>query len=110
MSSSLNGWKRSGYCADYGKEHAGQQVTLMGWVQRTRRMGSIIFVWLRDRTGLIQVNFEENACPAEVFAIGESLRSEYVLAVKGEVTLRDAATVNAKLNYHKGGIKNNCHT
>ncbi|MFR2970281.1 MAG: OB-fold nucleic acid binding domain-containing protein, partial [Christensenellaceae bacterium] len=55
MSELLNGWKRSGMCADFDTAHVGQEVTLMGWVQRRRNLGGLIFVWLRDRSGIIQV-------------------------------------------------------
>ncbi|NLP36610.1 MAG: aspartate--tRNA ligase, partial [Firmicutes bacterium] len=87
---------RSLYCGDVRKEHIGQTVTLNGWVQRRRDHGKLIFVDLRDRSGLVQVvfNYEQDA---EMFALAESIRSEYVLCVRGEVIARDPEAVNPKL-------------
>ena len=87
MSELLNGWKRSGMCADFDTAHVGQEVTLMGWVQRRRNLGGLIFVWLRDRSGIIQVVFDENRDAAS-FEKAESLRSEFVIAVKGKIGVR----------------------
>ena len=84
-------------CAELNEANAGELVNLSGWVQRTRNLGSIIFVWLRDRTGLVQLVFDEKDCDQETFALGESLRGEYVLSVQGKVSLRDEAAVNEKL-------------
>ena len=67
-------WQRTQYCGELTESFAGQQVTLDGWVQRTRNLGGVIFVWLRDRTGLVQVVFSPETCDAETFAVGESLR------------------------------------
>ncbi|MGI5885697.1 MAG: aspartate--tRNA ligase [Candidatus Spyradocola sp.] len=91
------GFRRTHMCAELNEGNAGELVNLSGWVQRTRNLGSIIFVWLRDRTGLIQLVFDEKDCDKETFALGESLRSEYVLSVQGKVCLRDEAAVNEKL-------------
>lgn len=97
MAEFLNGWKRSTMCGELTKANAGSDVTLMGWVQRARNMGGIIFVWLRDRSGIIQVVFNSNTLDESTYALGESLRSEYVLAVRGQVSLRDAASVNESM-------------
>ena len=95
------GYRRTHLCAELNENNAGELVNLSGWVQRTRNLGSIIFVWLRDRTGLVQLVFDQNACDAETFAVGESLRGEYVLSVQGKVSLRDASAVNEKLKTGK---------
>lgn len=89
-------WKRTLYCGEPRPEHAGQEVTLMGWVNRTRDHGGLIFVDLRDRTGLVQVVFnpENNA---QVFRRAEQLRQEYVVAVRGKVRLRPPGTANPSL-------------
>jgi aspartyl-tRNA synthetase len=97
MAEFLNGWKRTCMCAEAGESLLGQEVILMGWVQRARNMGGIVFVWLRDRSGIVQVVFNSNSCDGVTFAIGEALRGEFVLAVKGIITRRDAAAVNDKL-------------
>ena len=94
MAEFLNGWQRSNMCAEVTKSDVGQQKTLMGWVQRSRNMGGIIFVWLRDRSGMIQLVFNADQLDAETYAIAESLRAEYVLAVRGVVALRDASAIN----------------
>ena len=73
----------------------------MGWVQRTRNLGQIIFVWLRDKTGVVQAVFDSGNVNEKVFAAGESLRGEYVCAVTGKVALRDANAVNDKLKTGK---------
>lgn len=87
---------RNIYCGDVKKEQIGETVTLNGWVQRRRDHGKLIFVDLRDRTGLVQVvfNFEQDA---EMFARAEEIRSEFVLTVTGTVVARSAETINAKL-------------
>lgn len=97
MASFLGGWKRDCYCAEVNQKDIGHEITLMGWVQRSRNMGGIIFVWLRDRSGICQVVFNSLNTDAETYKIGEALRGEFVLAVKGIVSKRDAAAVNEKL-------------
>ena len=89
--------KRDHYCGLLNETMAGQVVHLSGWVQRTRDLGGVIFVWLRDREGLVQLVFDADVCGAEIFALGQSLRSEYVLTVSGEVRLRDAGAINKDL-------------
>lgn len=92
-----NEWKRSMYCGHLRAGHIGQQVVLMGWVNRTRDHGGLIFIDLRDRTGLVQVVFDPQSGP-ETFAVAEQLRSEYVVAVKGTVRPRPEGTVNPELD------------
>ena len=87
-------YKRDHYCGLLTKAEAGQTVHLSGWVQRTRDLGGVVFVWLRDREGLVQLVFDENDCPKELVDLGRSLRSEYVVTVEGKVRMRDAAAVN----------------
>ncbi|MDR3085925.1 MAG: aspartate--tRNA ligase [Christensenellaceae bacterium] len=88
---------RSHYCGELRPEQAGQAVQLCGWVQRSRNLGGLIFVWLRDKTGLVQLVFDETICGPALFALGESLRGEYVLSAEGDVSLRAPEAVNDKL-------------
>ncbi len=97
MAEFLGNWKRDFRCAELGEKHIGQEVTLMGWVSRVRNMGGILFVWLRDRSGLIQLVFDANHMDEKTYQLAESLRSEFVLAVRGVVKKRDAAAINDKL-------------
>jgi aspartyl-tRNA synthetase len=78
-------------------EDAGQSVVLSGWVQRTRDLGGVVFVWLRDREGLVQLVFDEAECGAENFRLGGSLRGEYVVSVQGDVRMRAPEAVNDKM-------------
>ena len=89
--------KRDHYCGLLTREMAGQTVHLSGWVQRTRDLGGLVFVWLRDREGLVQLVFDGADCPAELLTLAQSLRSEYVLTVVGEVRLRDEGAINRDL-------------
>lgn len=89
--------KRTHMCGVLTKEDIGKEVVLAGWVQRRRDHGKLIFIDLRDRSGLIQVvaNYEEGSIK---FDVVEGIRSEYVLRVKGEVVPRSAETVNTNLS------------
>ena len=78
-------------CGDFRLESAGQIATVMGWVQRRRNLGSLIFVDLRDRTGIVQVVFDETT-EKSVFEKAGAIRSEYVLAVTGTVRERQSKT------------------
>ena len=91
MAESMTGLKRSHRCAEVSGENVGQEVTVMGWVQKSRNKGGIIFVDLRDRSGILQLIFEEADCGAEYFAKAEKLRSEFVIAVTGKVEVRSGA-------------------
>ncbi len=97
MAEFLKGWKRSKRCAEVTEQDVGKELTLMGWVQRSRDMGGIIFVWLRDRSGIIQVVFDERQLDAATYKAGVSLRGEYVLAVRGEITRRAKEAVNENM-------------
>ena len=96
MAESMLGLKRSHRCTEVTTANSGQEVTVMGWVQKSRNKGGIIFVDLRDRSGILQIIFEESDCGAESFAKAEKLRSEYVIAVTGRVEARSGA-VNENL-------------
>ncbi len=96
MAESMKGLKRSHRCTELGKADAGSQVTVMGWVQKRRNLGSLIFVDLRDRSGLLQIVFDENDIGTEGFEKAGKLRSEFVVAVVGKVEMRSGA-VNENL-------------
>ena len=93
----LGNWKRTDYCGELGKKDVHRTVTLLGWVQRRRDLGGLIFVELRDRQGIVQVVFNPEL-NAEAHEKAQSLRSEYVLGIIGEVVARPEGTVNPKLN------------
>jgi len=97
MAEFLGGWKRTKRCGEVNLQDVGQELTLMGWVQRARDMGGIVFVWLRDRSGIVQVVFDAKKLDADAYHIGESVRGEYVLAVRGELALRAPEAVNEAL-------------
>ncbi|MCI8268078.1 MAG: aspartate--tRNA ligase [Lachnospiraceae bacterium] len=88
MAESMQGLKRSHRCTEVSTAEIGTNVTVMGWVQKSRNKGGIIFVDLRDRSGLLQIIFEESDCGTESFAKAEKLRSEFVIAVMGRVEAR----------------------
>jgi len=92
----MNGFSRTHYCGTLRPEDKGQTVTVCGWVARHRDHGGLIFVDLRDRSGIVQVVFAPEI-NQEAFRLAETIRPEYVIAVKGEVGLRSAATVNSNL-------------
>lgn len=94
MAESMQGLHRSHRCTEVSNKNIGETVTVMGWVQKRRNLGSLIFIDLRDRTGLLQLVFDEN--DGEVFEKAKELRSEYVIAAVGKVRKRDGA-VNATM-------------
>ena len=96
MSESMKGLKRTHRCGELSAANVGETVTVMGWVAKQRNKGGIIFVDLRDRSGILLVIFEESDAGAEGFAKAEKLRSEYVVAVVGKVEKR-AGAVNENL-------------
>ncbi len=89
-------WKRSVYCGEISEEHVGKEVTLNGWAFRRRDHGGVIFIDLRDRTGIVQLVFnpEKNR---EVHNLAKEIKDEYVLAVKGKVAYRPEGTINPKI-------------
>ena len=96
MAESMKGLKRSHRCTELSEKNIGETVTVMGWAAKRRNLGSLIFVDLRDRSGILQIVFDENDVKAEGFAKAETIRSEYVIAVVGRVEKRGGA-VNENL-------------
>lgn len=96
MAETMKGLKRTHRCGELSAANAGETVTVMGWVQKQRNKGGIIFVDLRDRSGLLQIIFEESDCGADNFAKAEKMRSEFVVAITGTVEKR-AGAVNENL-------------
>ena len=96
MAESMKGLKRSHRCAELSKANVGESVTVMGWVQKSRNKGGIIFTDLRDRSGVLQIIFEEKTAGADCFERAAKLRSEFVIAVTGKVELR-AGGVNENM-------------
>lgn len=96
MAESMKGLHRTHRCTEVSRKNVDETVTVMGWVQKSRNKGGIIFVDLRDRSGILQVIFEEDKCGEESFAKAEKLRSEFVVAITGKVALR-AGGVNPNL-------------
>lgn len=96
MAESMKGLHRTHRCTEVSSKNIGETVTVMGWVQKRRNLGSLIFIDLRDRSGLLQLIFDENDVGSEGFAKAEQLRSEYVIAAVGRVEARSGA-VNENL-------------
>ena len=94
MSETLTGLRRSHYCGELRAEHIGETITVCGWVQKQRDKGSLIFIDLRDRTGILQLTFDETTDRA-VFEKAKSCRSEFVLAAVG--TVRERSSKNADI-------------
>jgi len=88
--------KRNCICGVLGMEYVGREVVLNGWVNRRRDHGGLIFVDLRDRSGIVQVVFDPSHAP-EAHAVAQEMRSEYVVAVRGVVRKRPAGTENPEL-------------
>ncbi len=97
MAEFLGGWKRSHYCAQPSEKEVGQELTLMGWAGTWRNLGSLIFIGLRDRTGVMQVVFNEEKLPKEIFERAETIRSEYAIAVKGTLARRSDDMINKNM-------------
>ena len=102
MAESMKGLKRTHRCAELSEVNAGETATVMGWVQKNRNKGGLVFVDVRDRSGLIQVVFEEGKSDEALIEKAAKLRSEYVVAVTGTVERRSGA-VNP--NLATGGIE-----
>ena len=96
MAESMKGLHRSHRCTEVSNQNIGETVTVMGWVQKRRHLGSMIFIDLRDRSGILQLVFNEESVGKEGYEKAERLRSEYVIAVTGKVEKRSAA-VNESL-------------
>ena len=93
MGESLNGLKRTIMCGDLREEHISNEVTVMGWVQRKRNLGGLVFIDLRDRTGLLQVVFGE-AINKDAFEKADLAKSEYCIAVSGKIVKRESPNSN----------------
>ena len=91
MTESMRGLHRTHRCGELSAANAGEMVTVMGWVQKNRNKGGLVFVDVRDRSGIIQVVFEEGKADADLIAKAAGLRSEYVVAVVGKVEKRSGA-------------------
>ena len=96
MAESMKGLHRSHRCTEVSNQNIGETVTVMGWVQKRRNLGSLIFIDLRDRSGILQLVFNEESVGKEGYEKAERLRSEFVIAVTGKVEKRSAA-VNESL-------------
>ncbi|SOC36395.1 aspartate--tRNA ligase [Ureibacillus acetophenoni] len=91
--------QRTNACGEVSEHHVGQKAIIKGWVQRRRDLGGLIFVDVRDRTGIVQVVFGDSA--PEALAIAEKIRSEYVVEIEGEVVLRDESQINPNVKTGK---------
>ncbi|MBQ7740423.1 MAG: aspartate--tRNA ligase [Eubacterium sp.] len=89
MADSIKGLKRTAYCAEFNMDNVGQEITVFGWVQRQRDLGNLIFIDLRDRSGIIQLSFNEKS-DKEIFEKAKSARTEWVVAAKGVVAERES--------------------
>ena len=98
MGEALNGLKRTMMCGEPRESHVGQKITLMGWVQRNRKLGGLEFIDLRDKTGIMQVVFGEEI-NAEAFEKAKGVRPEYCIAVTGEVVKRESINENMPTGY-----------
>lgn len=97
MSEFLGQMKRTDYCGEITVAEVGKELTVMGWAAKRRDLGGLIFVDLRDRTGIIQVVFDASVATKESFEKAENVRSEYVLAVRGKLRRRGDDAINPKL-------------
>ena len=95
MAESIKGLKRTKRCEEFTESDIGKEVVVMGWVERSRNKGSLVFTDVRDRSGIIQVVFDEATCDKTVFEKAKELKFEYVVAVKGIVQKR--SDINEKL-------------
>ena len=97
----MTGLKRSHMCAEVNETMIGENVTVMGWVQRRRDLGQLLFIALRDRTGIVQIVVDGNTAEKALFEKAEMVRSEFVLAVKGKVSARTAENINENMKTGK---------
>ena len=92
----ITGMKRTKYCGEFRAEHIGEEATVCGWVQRARNLGGLIFVDLRDRSGIVQCTFDE-AENAELFKKAFTVRSEFVLSIRGKVRSRGEGAITDRI-------------
>ena len=100
MGESMVGLKRTHRCGEVDESLTGQKVTVMGWVQRRRDLGQLIFIALRDRTGIVQAVVDQNTAQ-EIFQKAETIRSEYVVAIRGQVAARTKENINPAMKTGK---------
>ena len=105
MAESMKGMKRTHRCTELSKADVGKMVTVMGWVAKYRNKGGLIFIDLRDRSGILQLVYEEQDCGSEVFEKVAKLRNEYVVAATGVVTERTAVNENIPTGYIEIRVK-----
>ena len=96
MYENLEGKIRTAYCGEFSEKNLGQYVTAMGWVQKRRDFGGLVFIDLRDRTGIVQIVFNESTFKGDYSKV-DALRNEFVLCVEGQLVLRDEDTINPKI-------------
>ncbi len=101
MGEYMTGLKRSHMCAEVNEKMIGENVTVMGWVQRRRDLGQLLFIALRDRTGIVQIVVNGNTAEKALFEKAETVRSEFVLAVKGKVSARTEQNINENMKTGK---------
>jgi len=94
MSQSIQGMKRTHYAGEVTQAQLGQTVTVMGWVNKRRYLNNLIFVVVRDRTGIVQVVVDEKRVPAEIYQLAKAVRGEYVVAISGVVIARTPENIN----------------
>ena len=92
----ITGMKRTKYCGEFRAEHIGENATVCGWVQRMRNLGGLIFIDLRDRSGIVQCTFDE-AENAELFQKAFTVRSEFVLTIRGTVRSRGEGAITDRI-------------
>ena len=90
--------RRTKMCGEFRAIDIGQEVVAQGFVAKERNLGPIIFVDLRDRTGIVQISFESAVLGSEAFAKATSIRNEFVLSVKGEVRSRGEKNINKNIS------------
>ena len=105
MNESMEGIKRTHRANLITEKLIGEKVTVMGWVNANRNLGSLIFVQIRDVSGIVQVVFDETTLSKELFEKAEKVRTEYVLAVTGEVIARSKEAINENMETGKVEIK-----
>ena len=97
MTDLMTGLKRTSMCGQVTKALVKKEVTVMGWVHRSRNLGNLIFIQVRDITGIVQVTVDSACVSAEAFAKAEKIHLEYVVAIKGVVKLRDQKDINSEM-------------
>ena len=90
-------YKKNHNCGDLRRSNVGEKVTLTGWVQRQRDLGGVVFLTLRDRSGIVQITVDGDKAPAEALAAAQKVRTEFVLAVRGTVTARPDDMINPNM-------------